>query len=79
MTSNMVECFNNVLKGVRSLPVTAILKYTFIKLNEYFLKHSEITAKWISEKMDYPFKVQDWLLHQARKSSKQQVIKYNEK
>ncbi|XP_020180109.1 uncharacterized protein [Aegilops tauschii subsp. strangulata] len=79
MTSNMVECFNNVLKGVRSLPMTAILKYTFIKLNEYFLKHSESTAKWIGEKMDYPLKVHDWLLHQARKSSKQQVIKYNEK
>ena len=34
MTSNMVACFNNVLKGIRSVPVTAILKYTFIKLNE---------------------------------------------
>ena len=79
MTSNMVECFNNVLKGVRSLPVTAILKYTFIKLNEYFLKHSASTAKWIGEKMDYPLKVHDWLLHQARKSAKQQVITYNEK
>ena len=50
MTSNMVECFNNVLKGVRSLPVTAILKYTFFKLNEYFLRHSQTTAKWIGEK-----------------------------
>ena len=79
MTSNMVECFNNALKGVRSLPVTAILKYTFIKLNEYFLKHSASTAKWIGEKMDYPLKVHDWLLHQARKSAKQQVITYNEK
>ncbi|XP_044444824.1 uncharacterized protein [Triticum aestivum] len=47
MTSNMVECFNNVLKGVRSLLVTAIVKYTFFKLNEYFLRHSEETAKWI--------------------------------
>jgi hypothetical protein len=24
MTSNMAECFNNVLKGVRALPVTAM-------------------------------------------------------
>jgi hypothetical protein len=24
MTSNMAECFNNALKGVRALPVTAI-------------------------------------------------------
>ena len=33
MTSNMVEFFNNVIKGVCSLPVTAIVKYTFFKLN----------------------------------------------
>jgi hypothetical protein len=79
MTSNMVECFNNVLKGVRSLPVTAILEYTFIKLNEYFQNHSKSTTKWIGEKMEYPLKVHDWLLHQAHKSAHQQVIKYNEK
>ena len=36
MTSNLVECFNNVLKGARALPVTAIVEYTFFKLNEYF-------------------------------------------
>ena len=29
--------------------------------------------------MDYPLKVHDWLLHQERKSSHQQVIKYNKK
>ena len=44
MTSNMAECFNKVLKGVRALPVTAIVQYTFIKMNEYFLKYSEKTA-----------------------------------
>jgi hypothetical protein len=36
MTSNMAECFNNVLKGVRALPVTAIVEYTFHKLSAYF-------------------------------------------
>ena len=50
MTSNLVECFNNVLKGARALPVTAIVEYTFFKLNEYFQRHSEETAKWIGEK-----------------------------
>ena len=54
MTSNMIECFNNVLKGVLCLPVTAILKYTFFKLNEYFLRHSQTTAKWIDEKKSIP-------------------------
>jgi transposase-like protein len=37
MTSNMAEVFNNVLKGIRALPVTAIVMFTFEKLNEYFV------------------------------------------
>ena len=53
MTGNMVECLNNVLKCVHSLPVTTIVKYTLFKINEYFLRHSRITAKWIAEKKDY--------------------------
>ncbi|KAE8811595.1 hypothetical protein D1007_11368 [Hordeum vulgare] len=47
MTSNLVECFNNVLKGVRSLLVIAIVEYTIFKLNEYFQSHSEKIANWI--------------------------------
>ena len=39
MTSNMAECFNRVLKGARGLPVTAIVQYTFDKMNEYFVKY----------------------------------------
>jgi hypothetical protein len=36
MISNMAECFNKVLKRVHALPVMAIVRYTFDKLNEYF-------------------------------------------
>ena len=50
MTSNMAECFNNVLKGVRALPVTAIVQYTFDKLNVYFQKYSEETDDQIAGK-----------------------------
>jgi hypothetical protein len=38
MTSNMTEIFNSLLRGVRSLPVTAIASFTFYKCNEWFLK-----------------------------------------
>ncbi|KAE8819888.1 hypothetical protein D1007_02262 [Hordeum vulgare] len=49
-------------KGARQLPVTGIAEYTFYKLNEYFLKHSEEIDKWIggSEKPSneiYPKKI----------------------
>jgi hypothetical protein len=38
MTSNMTEIFNSILRGVRSLPVTAIASFTFYKCNEWFMK-----------------------------------------
>ena len=36
MTTNVSECFNGVLKGARSLPITAMVKYIWFKLNAYF-------------------------------------------
>ena len=37
MTMNISEVLNKVLKGVRGLPVSAIVEYTFKKCNEYFV------------------------------------------
>ena len=37
MTTNMLEVFNSVLKGARSLPFTALVKLTFSRLNNYFV------------------------------------------
>ena len=36
VTTNVSKCFNGVLKGARSLPITAMVKYTWFKLNAYF-------------------------------------------
>src|SRR5512140_2641725 len=45
MTSNMAESFNNVLRGIRRLPVTAIVAYTFSKCNTWFVdRHKFVTA-----------------------------------
>ena len=71
MTSNMAECFNNVLKGVRALPVTEIAEYTFHKLSAYFQKHSIETDKLIDEGKMYPPKVDDWMEYQNSKSERQ--------
>jgi hypothetical protein len=35
-TTNLVECFNGVLKGARNLPITAMMKFIFFKLMKYF-------------------------------------------
>ena len=36
MTTDVSEYFNGVLKSARSLPITAMVKYTWFKLNAYF-------------------------------------------
>ncbi|XP_025611702.1 uncharacterized protein [Arachis hypogaea] len=37
MTTNLSECINSVLKGTRNLPVCAIVKSTYYRLNELFV------------------------------------------
>ena len=41
MTTNMSEVFNSVLKGARSLPITALVQLTFFCLNSYFVARRE--------------------------------------
>ncbi|KAK1699013.1 hypothetical protein QYE76_015710 [Lolium multiflorum] len=77
MTSNMAECFNNVLKGVHALPVTAIIQYTFEKLNVYFQNYTEETEKEIARNCEYPMKVQEFMDFQARKADSQTATCYD--
>nr|XP_025607232.1 uncharacterized protein LOC112698021 [Arachis hypogaea] len=35
MTTNLVECINSVLKGARNLPVLALVRATYYRLNEF--------------------------------------------
>ena len=41
MTTNMSEVFNSVLKGARSLPITALVQLTFFRLNGFFVARRE--------------------------------------
>ncbi|RYR40158.1 hypothetical protein Ahy_A09g045842 [Arachis hypogaea] len=46
MTTNLVECINSVLKGACNLPVTALVKAIFYRLNELFTqKRAEAEAR----------------------------------
>ena len=40
----MSEVFNSVLKGARSLPLTALVQLTFFRLNNYFVARRELGA-----------------------------------
>ena len=43
MTTNLSECFNKVLKGARSLPMTTMVRFTFFKVNLYFDARRNLT------------------------------------
>ena len=40
MTTNLAECINSVLKGVRFLPVLGLVKATFYRLNSYWVQRA---------------------------------------
>ncbi|RVX00532.1 hypothetical protein CK203_036969 [Vitis vinifera] len=53
MTTNMSEVFNSVLKGARSLPVTALVQLTFFRLNSYFVVRREQGANRLASSEEY--------------------------
>ena len=65
MTTNLLECFNGVLKGACSLPITAMVRFTFFKVNSYFDAHCNLTLdqlesgqEWCKYAMDKFEKIQ---------------------
>ena len=59
MTTSLSECFNGVLKGTRSLLITAMVRFTFFKVNSYFdtcrnltLDQLEASQEWCKYAMD---------------------------
>ncbi|XP_072087150.1 uncharacterized protein [Arachis hypogaea] len=53
MTTNLVECTNSVLKGARNLPVTALVRSTFYRLNELFTWKSTETHERLHNGFTY--------------------------
>ena len=43
--TNMSEVFNGVMKGVRCLPITSLVRMTFNRVNEYFAKRRNLGRK----------------------------------
>jgi hypothetical protein len=48
MTMKMFESFNKVFWGVRSLPVSGIVEFSFHKCNEYFVKRYSLVQTNLS-------------------------------
>jgi hypothetical protein len=41
MTTNLVECMNGVFKGIRNLPITALVRTTYFRLASTFATRGE--------------------------------------
>jgi hypothetical protein len=63
MTTNSSESFNKVFKGIRAVPVSGIVEYSFRKCNEYFVNQWNI-AKVSNNKLQllYFSTSEAWLL-----------------
>ena len=53
MTTNMLEAFNSVLKGARSLLVTALVQLTFFQVNGFFVVRREQGANQLASGGEY--------------------------
>lgn len=49
MTSNLAECVNGLIKGIRSLPITSLVKATMYRLTSYFVDRAKQVSAQIEE------------------------------
>ncbi|XP_019455157.1 PREDICTED: uncharacterized protein LOC109356266 [Lupinus angustifolius] len=49
MTTNLAECINGFLKGSRALPITALVRATYYRLDECFNEHRNEASNMIME------------------------------
>ncbi|XP_015945600.1 uncharacterized protein LOC107470704 [Arachis duranensis] len=61
MTTNLVECINSVLKGARNIPVLALVRATYYRLNELFMRKSAQTHERKRAGYTYSVFVQQWI------------------
>ena len=77
MTTNMLEVFNSVLKGARSLPVTALVQLTFFRLNSYFVVRRKQSANRLASNDEYTPYVDAKIKAKAVKVGSHEIVLYN--
>ena len=77
MTTNMSEVFNSVLKGPRSLPVTALVQLTFFQLNSYFVVRREQGANRLTSSEEYTPYVDAKMKANVVKAGSHEIVLYD--
>ncbi|KAL0415601.1 UNVERIFIED_CONTAM: hypothetical protein Slati_3392000 [Sesamum latifolium] len=77
LTTNMSECINGVLKGVRRLPVTAIVEMTLKRTAHYFRERALKSGVMLSNSQLWTDFAKKKFTHWGEKSINHTVTKYN--
>jgi hypothetical protein len=77
MTTNISEVFNFVLKGIRALPVSRIVDYTFHRCNEYFVNRWEKARQSVAKRERWGEPARKHLLKQCEISTNEVVVLFD--
>lgn len=77
MTTNLAESINGVLKGIRQLPITALVADTFKRCVAYFCKRRTEYNVDISKGYRYPRVIRELLDHRSGRANPHQVQMFN--
>ncbi|XP_027364652.1 uncharacterized protein LOC113871751 [Abrus precatorius] len=77
MTTNLSESVNKVLKGARNLPITALVKATYARLVEYFVKRGETAMHEVNNGGRYYQKLMEAIEKNQQEASSHQVRRYD--
>ena len=76
-TTNTSKVFNSVLKGARSLLVTALVQLTFFRLNSYFVVKMEQGANRLASNEEYTPYVDAKIQTNVVKVGSHEIVLYN--
>ncbi|XP_019434322.1 PREDICTED: uncharacterized protein LOC109340995 [Lupinus angustifolius] len=77
MTTNLAECINGVLKGSRALPITALVRATYYRLNEWFNEHRNEASNMVMAGHVYCEELTKMIKENQRKSTCQMVRNFS--
>ncbi|KAH9602912.1 hypothetical protein KSS87_013902 [Heliosperma pusillum] len=77
LTTNLAEAFNNVLKGARFLPITALVQCIFFRVNAYFVERREEARKRLLQGQHYSSKITHLLEENCKKGAYHKVVSFD--
>ncbi|KAH9611124.1 hypothetical protein KSS87_011978 [Heliosperma pusillum] len=77
LTTNLAEAFNNMLKGARFLPITALVQCIFFRVNAYFVERREEARKRLLQGQHYSSKITHLLEKNCKKEAYHKVVSFD--